>query len=82
MVILNRSMSHQNNQRLIIVNHDDLCSNATVDSFFLLTDCHDCNGNINFKCKATNLIINPKLDILLIITDFKNQSMSFCKPAS
>lgn len=79
---MNRSMSHQNGQRLIIVNQDDFCSNTLVDCFFLLIDCHDCNGNINFKCKAKNLIINPKLDILLIITDFKNKSISFCKPAS
>lgn len=69
-------------QRLIIVNQDDFCSNASVGWFFLLNDCQDCNSNINFKCKATNLIINPKLDILLIKTDFKNKSIFFCKPAS
>lgn len=66
----------------MIVNQDDFCSNASVDWLFLLIDCQDCNGNINSKRKATNLIINPELYILLIITDLKNKYISFCKPAS
>lgn len=65
-------MSHQNSQRLIIVNQND-----SVDWSLLLTDCQDCNSNINLKWKVTNLIINRTLDILFIKSDLTINQFHF-----